>query len=427
MYRVFRHPRHRVLSLLGLPVPAGSYEECWALRGMTLVVPRGERLGVIGSNGAGKSTLLKLIAGQLPPTTGTVEVAGTVQPLMELGTGFHPEFTGRENVFAALGLRGISGARAREAFEEILDFAELEDAIDRPIGTYSSGMYTRLAFSVATSIEPDTLVIDEVLSAGDAYFSAKCVERMRELTTKNDTTVVFVSHDLHAVQSLCTRAIWLEKGVVVEDGDPLQLARAYYKATQERENQRLRLRARSETREIVRRADDLHEVSPNSIVTWKPVDPRIDDVRILNADGEQAGGVAEGESLIVEVRYTAVEPVEHPVFGMSIYRPDSLPVCRAVSSLGGLDIPLLSGSGSIRFCFSPFYGGAGEYVVSASIFKHLALGTLGQSEVYDAHDRSYRFRVWGDLDVAVDMGVLRNPYDVEHVIHGALLEPRSRR
>jgi ABC-type polysaccharide/polyol phosphate transport system ATPase subunit len=422
VFRIFRNPRYRVLDVFGLPVPRSSYEQCWALRDVNLSVPSGQRLGIIGSNGAGKSTLLKILAGLVPPTRGAVSVRGRVQALMELGTGFHPEFTGRQNVFAALGYRGITGADARRCFEEIVEFSELREVIERPLSTYSSGMYARLAFSVATSVKPEVLIVDEILSAGDAYFSGKCLRRMQQLTSEGGATVLFVSHDLHAVQALCTRALWLEKGRVMQDGDPLTIVKAYYQAVQEVENRRFLEQAATtdRSREAGRREESgdgqrAGERSPHSIVTWQVPDPRIDTVRFLNAKLEPVTGIQEGEDLIVDVHYTATTPAEQPVFGMSIYRLDSTPLCRAVSTLGGLTIPRLSGRGKVRFVFAPFYGGPGDYVVSASIFKHLSLTNLDRSVFYDAHDRAYPFRVWKELGISVDMGLLRNPYQVEHL------------
>lgn len=421
VYRVFRNPRYRVLNVFGLPVPRSSYEECPALRGVNLTVPVGQRLGIIGSNGAGKSTLLKIVAGLMPPTGGTVNVRGTVQALMELGTGFHPEFTGRENVLAALGYRGITGAEARRSLDEIVEFSELHEVIDRPLSTYSSGMYARLAFSVATSVRPEILIVDEVLSAGDAYFSGKCLRRMQRLTSEEGVTVLFVSHDLLAVQALCTRAVWLDRGRIERDGDPLTVVKAYYQAVQEEENRRMLDHPASASRgEASRPVSAGHQPalrarSPHSMVTWREPDPCIDKVEFLNAKREPVAGIQEGEDLIVDVHYTATASVEQPVFGMSIYRLDGTPLCRAVSTLGGLSIPRLAGHGTVRFVFAPFYGGPGEYVVSASIFKHLSLTNLDRSVYYDAHDRAYRFQVWKELGIAVDMGVLRNPYRVEHM------------
>ncbi len=243
MYRLYRHPADKVADALGINRilfwRKHYYQEFWALRGLDLTVERGERLGIIGQNGAGKTTLLKMLIGNVMPTEGTVEVGRRIQALMELGTGFHPEFTGRRNIWASLSYQGLTGNQIKAKEAEIIDFAELEEFIDHPVRTYSAGMYARLAFSVATSVKPDILVIDEVLGAGDAYFVGKCVDRMRSLTDEG-VTVIFVSHDMASVQRFCSRAIWLQRGRVVADGDVLDVAKRYLKHTREREEKRLR-------------------------------------------------------------------------------------------------------------------------------------------------------------------------------------------
>jgi len=246
MYRLYAHPVDRVLDALGvnrwLFWRQDYYRAFWALRDVDLEIPKGQRLGIIGSNGAGKSTLLKLVTGNLAPTDGTIDVNGRVQALMEIGTGFHPEFTGRQNIHASLAYQGLTRAQIAAREDDIIDFAELEDFIDQPVKTYSAGMYTRLAFSTATSIQPDILIIDEVLGAGDAYFGGKCVERMRGLTEATGATVLFVSHDLTSMQRLCTSAIWLDRGKVVMHDTPLVVVKAYEKFVRRRQEQRLRAR-----------------------------------------------------------------------------------------------------------------------------------------------------------------------------------------
>lgn len=240
MYRIFRSPRHRMIEALGFPVARSTYDEFWAVRNMSLTIKPGERVGLVGRNGAGKSTLLKLIAGLIQPTEGAVNVRGKVQALMELGTGFHPEFTGRTNVMSSFAYQGVTGARARKLLEDVLEFAELEEFIDKPVKTYSSGMYSRLAFAAATAIRPEILIIDEILGAGDSYFAGKSAKRMRTLTAEG-STVLFVSHDMSAVQMICDRAIWIERGRIVADGDPIEIGRSY--AASIRKQEELRLRA----------------------------------------------------------------------------------------------------------------------------------------------------------------------------------------
>jgi lipopolysaccharide transport system ATP-binding protein len=240
MFKRYRHPRHRVMEALGLPLPRNAYDEFWALRDIAFEVKRGDSLAMIGQNGAGKSTLLSIICGRLQPSSGSVTVRGEIQALMDLGTGFHPEFTGAQNVYSALAYQGITGAEAARRYEEIVEFSELEEFIDQPIKTYSTGMYARLAFSTATAIEPDVLIIDEILSAGDAYFASKCTDRMRRLTREIGATVLFVSHDISSVQRLCDRAVWLERGRIKMAGPTLDISKAYYAFVTEREEARLR-------------------------------------------------------------------------------------------------------------------------------------------------------------------------------------------
>lgn len=188
-----------------------QYEEFWALRDVSFEVKRGEVLGIIGHNGAGKSTLLKVISGILKPTSGSVQVKGTVVPMLELGSGFDFDLTGRENVFLNGAILGYSEQFLKEKYEEIVDFSELGQFIDVPLRNYSSGMVMRLAFSIATVVQPDILIVDEILSVGDADFQEKSKRRMLELMG-GGTTVLFVSHSLGQIQEMCDRVLWLEKG-----------------------------------------------------------------------------------------------------------------------------------------------------------------------------------------------------------------------
>lgn len=229
-----------MLEALGLPVSRSRYEEFWAVRNMSLSIEPGQRVGLVGRNGAGKSTLLKLIAGLIKPTLGSVRVRGKVQALMELGTGFHPEFSGRDNVLSSFAYQGVTGLRAQQLLDDVLEFAELEEFIDKPVKTYSSGMYSRLAFAAATAVRPEILIIDEILGAGDAYFAGKSAKRMRALTAQG-STVLFVSHDMSAVQMICDRAVWLERGRIIADGDPIEIGKSY--AASIRKQEELRLRA----------------------------------------------------------------------------------------------------------------------------------------------------------------------------------------
>ncbi len=193
------------------------YKEFWALRDVSFDIKKGERVAILGLNGAGKSTLLKIVAGVLKATEGTVTRSGVLVPLLELGAGFDPQYTGAENIYLYGAMLGYSKAFLKEKYDEIVEFSELGDFIHVPVKNYSSGMRARLGFSIATMVEPDILILDEVLSVGDVKFRKKSEKRIKQMFSKG-ITVLFVSHNLTQVRSLCTRAIWLEKGHVVEDG-----------------------------------------------------------------------------------------------------------------------------------------------------------------------------------------------------------------
>lgn len=240
-YRRFRSPQHRILDLLGVPLRSANYSEFWALQDISLTVPQGTRLGLIGRNGAGKSTLLRLISQQSQPSTGRITVNGQVQALMELGTGFYPDFTGLQNIRSALAFHNLTSREIAERTDEIIDFTELEAFIDRPVREYSAGMYARLAFAVATSIKPEILIIDEILGAGDAYFTGKSIRRMKNLA-ESGATILFVSHDTSAVQMLCDQAIWIHKGRMVMHDDTLTVSKAYLAHVREEEEVRQRAR-----------------------------------------------------------------------------------------------------------------------------------------------------------------------------------------
>ena len=246
-FRRFNHPGWRALDALGVPVPSSRYDVFTVLTDINLEIKRGEKVALIGRNGAGKSTLLRLVSGQMRPNAGGVLVQGQVQALMEMGTGFHPDFTGIENIRSALAFQGLSPAKVADCIEDIADFTELDDFLLRPVKEYSSGMYARLAFAVATSITPEILIIDEVLGAGDAYFMGKSIQRMKALTGRG-ATILFVSHDMGSVQLLCDRGIWLDQGRVREDGPLLPVSKAYLASIRDEEERRVKARSMSLTK-----------------------------------------------------------------------------------------------------------------------------------------------------------------------------------
>jgi lipopolysaccharide transport system ATP-binding protein len=281
----------------------------WALRDVSFALAGGETLGVIGENGSGKSTLLALVAGLLQPTSGTVGVRGRVATLLELGAGFNPLFTGRENVYLGAAILGLAPAETAARLPDIVAFAELDEFIDRPVKTYSSGMYVRLAFSLATSVEPDVLVIDEVLAVGDQYFQKKCVDRIQAMR-RAGKTLLFCSHNLYLVRELCDRALWLRNGRVEADGETAGVEDAYAS--------------------YVRRK--MAPAGPGPGVGAGPDSPaRITEVCLVGEGDRAKRHFLTGESLGVRVRFVTATP-ELPVnVGVHIVRNDNVE-CFATST-----------------------------------------------------------------------------------------------
>jgi lipopolysaccharide transport system ATP-binding protein len=240
-YRLYQKPAYRLLDLFGLcPATRDFYSEHVALNDVDLTINSGEKVAIIGRNGAGKSTLLKCIAGLVRPTSGTADVYGKVSNLLQIGSGFHPDFTGRQNVYAALAHQGITGEAARLLFDEILAFAEVEEYIDQPMKTYSTGMCSRLMFASSVIVKPEILIVDEILGVGDAYFAHKSFERMRQLCSHDGTTLLLVTHDIYSALGLCDRFVWIDRGAVKFDGTGKDAISLYESSIKEQEEQSLR-------------------------------------------------------------------------------------------------------------------------------------------------------------------------------------------
>jgi len=283
-------------------LPNKPYERHWVLRGIDLDIEAGEAIGIVGANGAGKSTLLKMVTGTTLPTEGSIDIRGHVAALLELGMGFHPEFTGRQNVFMAGQLLGLHIDEITRLMPFIEDFAEIGDAIDQPVRTYSSGMQVRLAFSVATAHKPDVLIVDEALSVGDAYFQHKSFDRIRQLRAAG-TTLLIVTHDRYAVQTICDRAVLLAEGGVAMQGDP-ETVLDYYNA----------LIARKEGT-LIRQ----NELDDGSIQTVSGTgEASIVEVRLLSAEGDQINVVEVATPVLLEVRVRVDVAIDRLVLGYLI-------------------------------------------------------------------------------------------------------------
>ncbi len=316
--------------------------EFWAIRNATFSIPKGCTVGVIGPNGAGKSSTLGLAAGTITPTEGRIRAHGRISSLLELGAGFHPDLTGRENVFLNAALLGIAREDIRKRFDAILDFSGLHDFIDQPVKHYSSGMYVRLGFAVATEVDPDILLVDEVLAVGDIAFQLKCLDRIRQFQ-KRGKTLMFVSHALQTVEEFCDEAFLIHKGQLVDRGDPAS---------------------------VILNMIRNHSGEGGGIYAQEFGSREVEftHVRLLDAQGEEALQFTSGQPLTVEIHYTAHQRVEKPVFGYSLKTANGMYLYGSNTQIDAHDIPVLEpGPGSFRFRFAPLLLREGNYFLSLSL------------------------------------------------------------
>lgn len=353
-FQIYASPGHRLRQfivprlrrLLGLPLN-NYYREFWALRDVSFTVKKGQTVGIIGRNGSGKSTLLQMICGTLHPTHGRIEVQGRVAALLELGSGFNPEFTGRENVFFNAGVLGQSEEKTRAKFAEIEAFAAIGDFMDQPVKTYSSGMMVRLAFAVIAHVDADILIIDEALAVGDAFFTQKCMRFLRDFMQHG--TVLFVSHDTAAVKGLCNHAIWLNQGAVHEQGSPKDICehylQAFYEAQQSEQpdapsdtgytaapqdaavpalrpaqapmqalsDQRLPYLNSTNLRNDLR----LFEFAPDA-PSFGVGGSKVTRVQLCDVEGRALAWAVGGENVVLEVEATALQLLKSPIVGFVV-------------------------------------------------------------------------------------------------------------
>jgi len=333
-YQIYERPRDRLFQMMTF----GSkqfFREFWALNNVTFQVRKGETIGIIGRNGSGKSTLLQIICGTLNPTSGSVQVNGRVAALLELGAGFNPEFTGRENVFLSASLYGLSHEEISERFDKITDFADIGDFIDQPLKTYSSGMFVRLAFAVIAHVNADILVVDEALSVGDAYFVQKCMRYLRDFMQNG--TLLFCSHDISAIVNLCSSAILLKNGHLEMKGKPKEIAERYlaalYESVQGESN--LNVEKKIQAERNIKDSEsheykDVREFLINSSTLRNDIQvfrfnqdsdsfgtgaSLITSVKLLDEEGIPLSWVIGGSKVILEIRCLAKKKLVRPILG----------------------------------------------------------------------------------------------------------------
>ncbi|HEX2059848.1 MAG TPA: ABC transporter ATP-binding protein [Thermoanaerobaculia bacterium] len=316
-YDVYRRPIDRVIEIL---TRRPQHVVFPALESVSFEVEKGETVGIIGQNGAGKSTLLKLLCGVTRPSNGSLETRGTIASILELGTGFHPDFTGRDNAALNAAILGLSQAEIRERLPAILDFSELGSFVDRPVKTYSSGMYMRLAFSVAVNVDPDILVIDEALAVGDGHFQKKCIDKIRQFQEEGKT-ILFCSHSLYYVSSICRRALWLDQGRAVRFGPALDVVHEYETFLLERDREH-------------------PATEPATPETSTPV--RLREIVVCDATGRPRDRFARGEDVHVRMRIEADDPSQQVHVIVGVHRAADDMQCFAVGTHAD-GMPPLSG------------------------------------------------------------------------------------
>ncbi|MGE3469403.1 MAG: ABC transporter ATP-binding protein [Vicinamibacterales bacterium] len=400
-------------SLVSELQPDETFE---ALRGVSFSVPKGCTYGVIGRNGSGKSTLLKCVAGITRPTSGAVTVDGRISALIELGAGFHPEISGRENVFINGIMLGLSKREVQRRFDEIVEFAELQDFIDAPVKTYSSGMYMRLGFAVAIHVDPDVLLVDEVLAVGDQGFTVKCLDKFAEFRRRNKT-ILLVTHSLDLVEKFCDQALWLDRGKTHGEGDPKLVVTAYLVDIEKAEEQLLAKEdaARVAQAEAAPGTGAVDGEEPQNPVDtgeapadmfkategrWGGREVEISGVTIADGAGTPSHVFHSGDPLTLRIGYRAHQPTRDFVFGVGIFNADGFCCYGTNTNIDELEPDRLSGEGEVRFVIERLDLVEGTYKFDVAVHKM-------DGFPYDYHRQLYTIRVKARRK---DVGIYRPPH-----------------
>jgi len=355
-----------------------------ALKDVSFTVAKGSTVGVIGRNGSGKSTALKLVAGITKPTAGTVKVNGKISALIELGAGFHPEISGRENVFINGIMLGLSKREVEERFDDIVDFAELREFIDAPVKTYSSGMYMRLGFAVAIHVDPDVLLVDEVLAVGDESFTHKCLDKFSEFRRRGKT-VLIVTHSLGLVERLCDEAIWLDGGEKQAEGDPKRVIGAYLTAVEQTEQQQMAATtAKSvQTAKPPAPAGDMFQATEGR---WGSREVEIVAVQLMGQDGQPSFAFHTGDAVSIKFNVKTTTATEDFVFGVSVFNADGVCCFGTNTDIEAMTSERLDGDGQVVFAIDHLDLVEGTYKLDVAVHRR-------DGAPYDYHRLLYTFRV----------------------------------
>lgn len=385
-----------------------SPESFLALKNLSLSIKKGTTFGIIGKNGSGKSTLLKIIGRILQPDAGSVKVNGTISALIELGAGFHHEFSGRENIYINGMLLGLTKKEIQKKIDEIIEFAELRDFIDEPVRTYSSGMYSRLGFSVAVNVDPDILLIDEVFAVGDESFVQKCKGKMDEFKRRGKT-ILFVTHDLSTIERWCDESVWIHNGAIMTTGNPIMVADTYRQGIFESEENKL-TKHKEDIQEQLQSADtcdnekqDIIKENKDAVKgkRWGNREAEITSVMFLDNEGKERYIYHTGEGLTIYIQYKAHKPIEKPVCGIAIIRNDGVLCYGTNTGVENIKINEFRGTGDLTITIKNFNLIEGQYYIDVAI--HTKEGIA-----YDYHSQLYQIAVKSGKK---DVGVFRPEYE----------------
>ncbi len=408
-YKKYSH-KHKFLTLKSALVNRTLFtdlkqdEKFAALKGVSFKVEEGKTLSVIGENGSGKSTLLKILAGISRPTSGEVITRGRISALIELGAGFHPEISGRENIFINGIILGLTKKKIQEKLDDIIRFAELEDFIDNPVKSYSSGMYMRLGFSIAINVDPDILLIDEVLAVGDASFVPKCLDKINEFKRKGKT-IVFVSHDLSTVDRISDEVIWLKDGKIEMRGYPKRVIDAYLEY----------IGKRDEKKAEIQHQEEEEEGEDNREKRWGSKEIEINNVRMIDKKGKEKYIYEADESFSIEFDVLAREPEKDFVFGIGIYNSEGVNCYGTNTFIEEYRSQRISGRGKVKVRVPGLNLVNGTYFLDVAVHKR-------DGYPFDYHHFQYSFKV---TSTHKDVGVVRIPHQWEFSHNIKLEKPRD--
>lgn len=377
-----------------------KYEERWVLNGIDFNVKKGEAIGLIGHNGCGKSTTLKLLTKIMYPDEGTIEMQGRVSSLIELGAGFHPDMSGRENIYTNASIFGLSKKEIDTRLKDIIEFSELEDFLDNPVRTYSSGMYMRLAFSVAINVDADILLIDEILAVGDVNFQAKCFNKLRSIKSEG-TTIVIVSHSLSQIEQICDRTIWLQDGLIKNEGAPRAIHPEYMdfmgQKRQEIIDKTDKVKEKKENKEENHKEDSVNIQDIDFNKRWGNGKARIISIDSFNEKNKQQMVFATGDTIKIRIDYILREKIKDAVFGIAIYRSDGVHCYGTNTKIDSLDKFDLNKDGYVILSLTEAGLLPGEYIIDIAI-------ECDNGTPVDYYKQAHRFQIYSSIN---DVGVMR--------------------